>query len=104
MVVPVVDDIEWRFADLAEDPHEEGPVRSLTFKSFLKQVEDNYGIAAAEWAEAAAFMARWWVEDNWRRWRYDPVTTATARRRKKGPSWRAGKNWKGNKEKGKGSS
>ncbi|KAH6867712.1 sulfatase [Thelonectria olida] len=69
IVVPIVDDVEWRFVNLDEDPHERSPVRSLTFRAFLGEIEEKHGIAAAEWAEAAAFMGRWWVEENWKRWR-----------------------------------
>ncbi|CAM1501401.1 Fc.00g105630.m01.CDS01 [Cosmosporella sp. VM-42] len=77
MVVPIVDDLEWRFTDLAQDPYEEHPVSSFGFRSFLEAIERDYGIAASEWAENAAFMSRWWVEENRMRWRYDPFN-ATA--------------------------
>ncbi|POR31885.1 Lipoteichoic acid synthase-like YvgJ [Tolypocladium paradoxum] len=72
LVVPVIDDTEWRFTDLANDPHEEDPILSFGFVSFLRAVEKTHGIDASKWAEEGAFMTRWWVEENNKRWRYDP--------------------------------
>ncbi|PNY25502.1 Uncharacterized protein TCAP_04557 [Tolypocladium capitatum] len=72
LIVPVIDNIEWRFTDLDSDPHEQEPVVSFGFSSLLHSVERRHGIEAAEWVEEAAFMARWWVEENSKRWRYGP--------------------------------
>lgn len=72
LIVPIVDDIEWRFTDLSKDPHEEIPILSFGFVAFLRAVEEKHGIDAAKWAEEGAFMTRWWVEENNKRWRYDP--------------------------------
>lgn len=72
LVVPVIDNSEWSFADLALDPTEERPVQGFDFDAFLKEVEGAHGIESAKWAEEAAFIARWWVEDNGKRWRYGP--------------------------------
>lgn len=72
LVVPAVENVEWRFTDLGPDPHEDEPTISFGFFSFLRKVEDKHGIKAAEWAEEAAFIARWWVEENRKRYRYDP--------------------------------
>ncbi|KAK7420344.1 hypothetical protein QQX98_002767 [Neonectria punicea] len=71
IVVPIVENIEWRFSDLAKDPHEKSVVVGFGFKSFLAKVELDHGREAAEWVEKAAFMSRWWVEDNRKRWRYE---------------------------------
>ncbi|KND91907.1 Lipoteichoic acid synthase-like YvgJ [Tolypocladium ophioglossoides CBS 100239] len=72
LIVPIVDDTEWRFTDLAKDPHEEDPILSFGFISFLRAIEKKHGIDASKWAEEGAFMTRWWVEENNKRWRYDP--------------------------------
>ncbi|KAG5981258.1 hypothetical protein E4U55_003131 [Claviceps digitariae] len=72
LVVPVIDNSEWSFADLELDPTEESPVQGFEFDAFLEKVEKTHGIEAAKWAEEAAFIARWWVEDNSKRWRYGP--------------------------------
>lgn len=71
IVVPVVKDIEWRFTDIDADPHElEGAILSFDFAKFLGAIEQKYGLEAAMWAEEAAFVTRWWVNDNAKRWRY----------------------------------
>ncbi|KAG6027212.1 hypothetical protein E4U41_001007 [Claviceps citrina] len=70
LVVPVIDDSAWRFADLESDPTEASPVQAFGFAAFLDKVEGKHGVGAARWAEEAAFIARWWVEDNSKRWRY----------------------------------
>ncbi|KAJ6442518.1 sulfatase domain-containingprotein [Purpureocillium lavendulum] len=72
LVVPVVDNVEWRFTDLDEDPAEGSPTVGFDFKAFLKNVEERHGERAARWAEEGAFVSRWWVEENSKRWRYGP--------------------------------
>jgi hypothetical protein len=72
LVVPVIKDIEWRFTNLELDPHEKNGVVSFDFVTFLGSVEKKYGADAAQWAEEAAFMTRWWVDENAKRWRYTP--------------------------------
>lgn len=72
LVVPVIKDIEWRFTNLEEDPHEKNGVLSFDFVTFLHLVEKKYGADAAKWTEEAAFMTRWWVDENAKRWRYTP--------------------------------
>ncbi|GJN69806.1 hypothetical protein PLICBS_003858 [Purpureocillium lilacinum] len=70
LVVPIVKNIEWRFTSLDLDPTEEHPTTGFDYVFFLRSVEKKHGINAARWAEEGAFLARWWVEDNRRRWRY----------------------------------
>ncbi|OAA33998.1 sulfatase domain protein [Metarhizium rileyi] len=70
LVVPVIKDIEWRFTNLEEDPHEKNGVLSFDFDAFRESVEAKYGEAAARWVEEAAFITRWWVDENAKRWRY----------------------------------
>lgn len=74
LVVPIIDNVEWKFTNIELDPREAHPVLGFDFTSFLPRVEKSYGIDAAKWAEEAAFMARWWVEENGKRWRYGPYT------------------------------
>lgn len=69
LIVPVIEDTEWRFADLGEDPHEENPTLSFAFQSFLDAVARKHDIEVAKWIEEAAFVSRWWVDENARRWR-----------------------------------
>ncbi|KAM4063142.1 sulfatase domain-containing protein [Hirsutella rhossiliensis] len=70
LVVPTVDNIEWRFSDLATDPREAKPVVGFDLKEFLARIHDACGSDAAQWVEDAVFVTRWWVEENSKRWRY----------------------------------
>ncbi|OAQ69618.2 sulfatase domain-containing protein [Pochonia chlamydosporia 170] len=74
LIVPIIDNIEWRFTNITADPKEEQPVLGFDFASFLQQIEKSHGRQTAEWAEEAAFVSRWWVEENSRRWRYGPYS------------------------------
>ncbi|PFH55361.1 hypothetical protein XA68_18483 [Ophiocordyceps unilateralis] len=71
LIMPVIDDVEWRFTNTAEDPHEMEPVISFSFAPLLEKIERKHGVEAATWAETAAFKAQWWVKENNKRWRFD---------------------------------
>ncbi|GJN69696.1 hypothetical protein PLICBS_003746 [Purpureocillium lilacinum] len=71
LVVPVVENVEWRYTDLGPDPHEEDATVAFDFFSCLQKIKEKHGIEASKWAEEAAFMARWWVEENRKRYRFD---------------------------------
>ncbi|KAJ6443661.1 sulfatase domain-containingprotein [Purpureocillium lavendulum] len=72
MVVPVVDNVEWRFTYIKHDHREAHPVVGFDFAEFQKQVAERHGKEAARWVEEGAFVARWFVEENSKRWRYGP--------------------------------
>ncbi|KAH7121544.1 alkaline-phosphatase-like protein [Dactylonectria macrodidyma] len=71
LVVPIEGDLSWRFTNLETDPNEWWRIYAFGFEEFLEMVKKSQGQKAAAWAESAAFMTRWWLEENWRRWRYD---------------------------------
>ncbi|KJZ77730.1 hypothetical protein HIM_02907 [Hirsutella minnesotensis 3608] len=71
LVMPVIEDVEWRFTDTSEDREETDAILGFSFPVFLGKIERRYGVDAARWAERAAFMGRWWVKDNARRWRHE---------------------------------
>ncbi|KAJ4253993.1 hypothetical protein NW762_010396 [Fusarium torreyae] len=71
LVVPVIENVDWRLTDLTKDPHEHNSVQALEFESFLQAVEERYGREVAEWTEEGAFVTRWFVKENSRRWRFD---------------------------------
>ncbi|KAM0215453.1 hypothetical protein ACHAPA_004186 [Fusarium lateritium] len=71
LVVPVIENVDWRLTDLSVDPHEHNSVQALDFESFIHSVEETYGHEMAEWAEEGAFVTRWFVKENSRRWRFD---------------------------------
>lgn len=72
LIVPVIKDIEWWFANVDTDPHEMDAVQAFDFPKFLTAIEETHGIDAAKWAEEAAFVTRWYIYDNAKRWRYKP--------------------------------
>lgn len=72
LTVPIIENTEWRFTDLDTEPHEEKHLVAFDFGAFLQKIEDERSAEAAHWAEEAAFVARWWVEENSLRWHYDP--------------------------------
>lgn len=72
IVVPVIHDVEWQFTDLEVDPTDTDSIQGFDFAGFLRKIQKRHGKEAAYWAEEAAFMARWWVEENNKRWEYGP--------------------------------
>ncbi|KAH7141589.1 alkaline-phosphatase-like protein [Dactylonectria estremocensis] len=71
LVVPLINNVEWRLSDIATDPLEKNGVQAFDFISFLQSVEAKFGREWAEWVEEGAFVARWHVQDNGKRWRYE---------------------------------
>lgn len=74
LVVPVLANTVWKYSDLAIDPTEADVVESFDFSAFLSQIEKKHGREAAQWAEEGAFVTRWWVEENSKRWRFGPYS------------------------------
>ncbi|KPM42774.1 hypothetical protein AK830_g3784 [Neonectria ditissima] len=71
LVVPVIENVEWRLSNLTSDPQEHHSIQSLDFVSFLQSVEERCGRELAEWVEEGAFITRWFVKENSKRWRFD---------------------------------
>lgn len=72
IVVPVIHDVEWQFTDLETDPTDTESVQAFEFGTFLGKIQKHHGKEQAKWAEEAAFIARWWVEENNKRYEYGP--------------------------------
>lgn len=70
LVVPVIHDVEWQFTDLETDPTDTDSVQAFDFEGFLNKIQQRHGKDQAKWAEEAAFIARWWVEENNKRYEY----------------------------------
>jgi hypothetical protein len=68
LVAPVVSDVEWQYSDIDVDPLEKKTIKSFEFGAFIRQIEKEHGEEVAKWAEEAAFISRWWVEENNNRW------------------------------------
>ena len=73
LVVPLVADVEWRFTDLETDPHEESPIMEFDQTDIAHIVKTKHGEKAEKWLGQAAHVAKWWVEENRRRWRWNPA-------------------------------
>ncbi|PKY06103.1 alkaline phosphatase-like protein [Aspergillus campestris IBT 28561] len=72
LVIPLVDDVEWRFSDLDRDPDERDPVQRLSLVDLVETIEEDYDEDALNWVRDAANTAKWWVAENWRRYQYNP--------------------------------
>lgn len=73
LVIPLIDDVEWRFSNLEVNPHEiTAPIKDFDVNSLAMEVERLHGPFALKWVGEAAHVAKWWVAENWRRYRYDP--------------------------------
>ncbi|KAM0350551.1 hypothetical protein ACHAPU_003034 [Fusarium lateritium] len=70
LVIPIIDNVEWRLSNLISDPVEHDSVQGFDFVSFLNSVEQKHGLEVAKWVEEGAFIARWWIEENHKRWRF----------------------------------
>lgn len=72
LVIPLVNDVEWRFTDLRNDPTEIDPILRFTLPDLAHVVRKRYGEGVLRWLYDAAYVANWWVGENWRRYRYEP--------------------------------
>lgn len=72
LVLPLVPEVEWRFTDIASDPHEKSPIKSFNLESLKTEVAMKHGAEASQWLVRAAEAGSWWVADNWRRYEYTP--------------------------------
>ncbi|KAF4969167.1 hypothetical protein FSARC_3543 [Fusarium sarcochroum] len=71
LVVPLINNVEWRLSDISVDPFEKNAIQAFDYTSFVQAVETRWGREWAEWVEEGAFMTRWHVQDNSKRWRYE---------------------------------
>lgn len=72
LIVPLVNEVEWRFSDPSTDPQEQSVIKSFDLDGLVSAIETKHGSDAVEWTHDAARAAQWWVADNWRRYEYDP--------------------------------
>ena len=72
LVVPLIEDLEWRFTDLETDPWEEAPVMEFNLNRLAERLKKDHerGEEVAQWLGDAAQVSQWWIEDNWRRYKY----------------------------------
>ncbi|KAJ4002650.1 hypothetical protein NW752_002528 [Fusarium irregulare] len=82
LVIPLVDNVEWRFTNLTYDPMDQFAIQGFDFGTFLDSIthylDERFGMSMNEidavegWVQEGASMARWWAEENSKRWRYGP--------------------------------
>jgi arylsulfatase A-like enzyme len=72
LVIPLIDDLEWRFTDLKKDPNELHPIKNFDLVDLAEKLQKEYGSEVTDWVRDAAHVASWWVGENWRRYRYHP--------------------------------
>ncbi|KAE8154659.1 alkaline-phosphatase-like protein [Aspergillus avenaceus] len=72
LVVPLVDDLEWRFTDLEKDPIELKPIKHFNLLDLATDLDREYGEDVVNWLRDAAHITEWWVLENWHRYRYIP--------------------------------
>jgi hypothetical protein len=72
LVVPLKPDATWRFTDVVTDPFELSPEEDYQIVVLIDVVRKRHGPKAAKWLNEAAHVAKWWVSENHRRWKYDP--------------------------------
>lgn len=72
LVVPLVNDVEWRFSDLKNDPNEVNPILRFNLADLAHVIGKKYDEEVLHWLYDAAYMANWWVGENWSQYRYGP--------------------------------
>ncbi|RAL04241.1 sulfatase domain protein [Aspergillus ibericus CBS 121593] len=70
LVIPLVDDVEWRFTNVEQDPDELHPVTEFNLVDLARTLDKEYGTDAVDWVRDAAHVAEWWVTENWHLYQY----------------------------------
>ncbi|KAJ5728335.1 Alkaline phosphatase-like alpha/beta/alpha [Penicillium malachiteum] len=72
LVIPLVNDVEWRFSDLSIDPQELKPVVRFNLVDLAVVIRKRYDDEVLHWLYDAAYVSNWWVEQNWKRYGFHP--------------------------------
>jgi hypothetical protein len=72
LIIPLISDVEWRFSNVDLDPHELKALQDFNLLNLMDLVRTNHDEDAVSWVNDAAHVAKWWVEENWRRYEYVP--------------------------------
>lgn len=72
LVIPLVNDVEWRFSDLSKDPDEKNPISKFSLEDLASTLESKYDDDVLEWLWDAAYVTNWYVVENWHRYQYEP--------------------------------
>lgn len=72
LVIPLVNDVEWRFSDLSIDPQEEEPISRFNLADLAVWMRKHYDDEMVRWLYDAAYITNWWVEQNWEQYGFKP--------------------------------
>ncbi|KAJ5676155.1 hypothetical protein N7462_009052 [Penicillium macrosclerotiorum] len=72
LVIPLVNDVEWRFSDLKKDPNELEPISRFSLADLVQVIRKQYGKDVLEYLYEAAYVANFWVLQNWDLYKFDP--------------------------------
>ncbi|BDD60412.1 hypothetical protein MPDQ_005019 [Monascus purpureus] len=72
LVIPLVNELGWRFTNLEQDPNEIHPIERFSSADLAAILDKEYGKDAVNWLRDAAHVTEWWVLENWRRYGYVP--------------------------------
>ncbi|KAJ5366293.1 hypothetical protein N7541_000234 [Penicillium brevicompactum] len=70
LIIPLISDVEWRFSNVDLDPHELKALQDFNLLNLMDLVLQEHDEDAVQWVNDAAHVAKWWVEENWRRYEY----------------------------------
>ena len=70
LIIPLVEEKEFVFTNLAKDPYEESLLQDFSLGSLSKNVRYRFGHEAAQWVFDAEKVGRWWVNDRRRLYNY----------------------------------
>ena len=74
LIIPLVNDVEWRFSDLSKDPQEKKPISKFSLEDLAEELSSIYEDDVLQWLWDAAYVTNWYVVENWHRYKYDPAT------------------------------
>ncbi|KAJ5132009.1 hypothetical protein N7448_006167 [Penicillium atrosanguineum] len=72
LVIPLINDVEWRFSDLTKDPNEDKPIMRFNLADMAHTLQKKYDDEILRWLFDAVYVANWWVKENWDRYGYNP--------------------------------
>ncbi|KAJ5722564.1 hypothetical protein N7488_000599 [Penicillium malachiteum] len=72
LVIPLVNDVEWRFSDPSTDPQELKPVVRFNLVDLAVVIRKRYDNEVLHWLYDAAYVTNWWVEQNLKRYGFHP--------------------------------
>ncbi|KAJ5101715.1 hypothetical protein NUU61_003937 [Penicillium alfredii] len=68
--LPLSDDLEYRFTNTENDPHELSPVLGWSIESLVVEAHLRDGAEAANWLRRADKVGRWWIKERKILWNY----------------------------------